>query len=500
MHAPLLLGIDLGTSGTKATLVDRDGRTVASATVEHPTRAPHPGHSEQDPEDWWRSTIGAVRAAVGDRGRSVAALGLTGQMHGLVMVDAGGATLRPCILWNDQRSAPQCGEIEARIGVERLLEWTGNRMLPGFQAPKILWCREHEPHLERRAAKHLLPKDWLRWRLAGRYATDVSDASGTLLFDCARRRWSADLLAALAIDRSTLPECSESIEVTAALAKTAAAELGLPEGLPISAGAGDQAASAVAAGIVEEGRVSITVGTSGVAFAASAAWRRSERGELHAFCHAVPGQWHLMGVMLSAGGSLRWYRDTLGGGATYDELAAEAIEIAPGSDGLLFLPYLTGERCPHPDPHARGTLIGLTPGHRRAHLTRAVFEGITFGLRDNLDLIRAAGVSPTSVALAGGGARSRFWRPLCADTFGVPVDVAAEDEGSSLGAALLAGVAVGVWSTVETASAAAGKARSSQRIEPEPSAAAQLRPALHRYRTLYRALAGYFAQPLIATG
>jgi xylulokinase len=489
----LFLGIDLGTSGTKAVVIDERARVVASATQGHPISTPRSGWSEQDPEEWWRSTIEAVRAALAtipDGGRQVAGIGLSGQMHGLVMVDGAGDVLRPCILWNDQRSAPQCARVEAELGIPALIGMIGNRMLPGFTAPKILWCRDHEPELERRARTHLLPKDWLRFRMSGTRATEVSDASGTALFDCGQRRWSAELLAALKIDPSTMPASAESCVPTATLSAAAGELLGFPAGIPIVGGAGDQAASALGAGIVREGAVSVTIGTSGVAFATCNAWRPAPRGEAHAFCHAVPGRWHVMGVMLSCGGSLRWYRDTFGfaaGDPGYEAITREAAASAPGAGDITFLPYLTGERCPHPNPDARGALLGLHAAHRRTEISRAVLEGITFGLRDNLELIRSLGVRIDAVRLAGGGARSPFWRQLCADIFGVPIETAHGDEGGALGVALLAGVGAGLWPTVDAAtSAAASSAPAGERVSPgDPGAYAV---AYDRFRAAYQAL------------
>ncbi|MBL9121032.1 MAG: xylulokinase [Phycisphaerae bacterium] len=483
----LLLGIDLGTTGTKAVVVDDRGSVVASATREHPLSAPRPGWSEQDPETWWQSTCEAVKAAlatVPNGPKRIAGIGLSGQMHGLVMVDADGEPLRPCILWNDQRSAPQCERIEREIGLEAIVRMTGNRMLPGFTAPKILWCREHEPELERRARTHLLPKDWLRFRLSETRATEVSDASGTLLFDCGRRCWSEAMLDTLRIDRATMPECAESTVVSARLSARAGESLGLRSGIPIVGGAGDQAASAIGSGIVREGAVSVTIGTSGVAFATCDAWRPSARGEVHAFCHAVPGRWHVMGVMLGCGGSLRWYRDTFAfpqGDHGYEAIVAEAATSQPGARGISFLPYLSGERCPHPDPEIRGALLGLDASHRRADVSRAVLEGITFGLGDNLDLIRGLGIPVGEVRLAGGGARSAFWQQLCADVFGCPVLVSRGNEGGALGVALLAGVGVGLWRSVDEACPSID----SSAERKLPVASDSLHRAMDRFRQAY---------------
>jgi xylulokinase len=484
----LFLGIDLGTSGTKAVLVDERGRAIASATAEHPISTPHPGWSEQAPEDWWRSTIAAVRAVLGaidDAKARIRGIGLSGQMHGLVMLDGFGRVLRPCILWNDQRSADLCAAFEDRTPL--LLAATGNRMLPGFLLPKLLWCRRHEPLLERAARTHLLPKDWLRFRMSGVRATEPSDASGTSLFDCRHRRWSQEIAAAFDVDPATLPPSSESVVATASLTADAAAELGLREGTPIVGGAGDQAASAIGAGIVREGAVSATIGTSGVVFAASERWRSTERGEAHAFCHAVPERWHLMGVMLSCGGSLRWFRDAFGypaGDAGYEAIMRDAASSEPGARGAIFLPYLTGERCPHPEPRARGAFVDLDPSQRRADLARAVVEGITFGLRDNLDLIRGLGVGVESVRLAGGGARSPFWRALCADVFGAPVETTHADAGGALGVALLAGVGTSHWRSVDDAVASADGAFG-RRSVVEPTAASAYGDAYARFRAAF---------------
>ncbi len=496
----LLLGIDLGTGGVRALLVAPDGEVVAAHAAEHPLSTPRPGWAEQDPESWWTACVAAIRGALAQVSSArVAAIGLSGQMHGLVMCDARGTPLRPCILWCDSRSAPQCVEAERRIGLDRLLELAGNRMLAGFTAPKILWCREHEHELERAAAIHLLPKDWLRHRLSGTFATEVSDASGTLLFDCANRRFSEELCGLLEIDLRTMPECFESPVISAHLSRDAAAATGLVAGTPIVGGGGDQAAQAVGTGLVREGPVSLTLGTSGCSFAVRGSWPGNPGGILHAFCHAVPGTWHLMGVMLSAGGSLRWFRDTVArdlketararGVDPYDLISEEALAAAAGAEGLLFLPYLSGERTPVADPHARGGFVGLSVAHTRSHLARAVFEGITFGARDGLDLIRAAGTPIDSVRLSGGGARSPMWRRLCADVFGVPAVLVNTSEGAAYGAALIAGAGCGVYPSVE--SAADAVIRETERIDPGPDAAAYP-PILARYRRLYPALQPFF--------
>lgn len=507
---PLLLGIDIGTTGAKVVLVDgRDANAIAHRTVEYPLHMPRPNWCEQDPHDWWRATVQAVRQVMETERvepRRIAAIGLSGQMHGLVTLDAAGQVIRPAILWNDQRTAAECEAITQRIGLERLIQLTGNVALTGFTAPKILWMREHEPQAYQRIASMLLPKDYIRYRMSGERYIDVADASGTLLLDVAHRAWSEEVLSALDIPRAWLPTVTECDVASTRLHGEAARELGLVEGTPIAAGAGDQAAQAVGSGIVAEGTVCVTIGTSGVVFAPCKSYRPEPRGRLHAFCHAVPGMWHLMGVMLSAGGSLRWFRDLLGdefnehscylGKDPYDLLTEEASHIAPGADGLIFLPYLTGERTPHPDPNARGVFFGLSLQHKRPHLARAVLEGITFGLRDGLDLLSEAGVRPTEIRVSGGGAKSVMWRQMIADVFGRPVTTCESPHGAAMGAALLGGVSAGVFDSVV---AAARLLRTNpQRTEPGP--AATVYPAvLERYRSLYPALAGEFARGAVAS-
>ena len=500
-RSALLLGIDLGTTGCKALLIDERGAVVAEATRAYPLRAPLPHWSEQDPTEWWNSAAASIRAIVerADAGERIAAVGLTGQMHGLVLLDASGEVLRPAILWNDQRTAAQCERLSREIGLARLLGWTGNALLPGFTAPKIVWVREHEPEVYARVAHVLLPKDYLRYRLTGEYLGDVSDASGTSLFDVGRRRWSDEMLAATAIPRAWLPEVTESPVASARVSPSAARETGLLDGTPIVAGAGDQAAQAVGGGLVAAGEVSVTIGTSGVVFAASPSYAPEPAGRLHAFCHAVPGMWHYMGVMLSAGGSLRWYRDVLGeseraaaaatGGDPYDVLLEDAARAPAGCDGLIFLPYLSGERTPHVDPHARGVFFGLSSRHEKPHLTRALVEGITFGLRDSLELLRNLGVASPQVRVSGGGARSALWRQIVADIFGMPVVTSNVTQGAAFGAALLAGVGAGVYPDVATA---AGRVvRFTSQADPGP--AVSVYQALYpRYRALYQALAAEF--------
>jgi len=496
-----LLGIDIGTTGSKAILLDEQGTVRARATTEYPMHTPRPLWAEQDPEQWWKASIESIRAVLAAAGTPppIAAVGLTGQMHGLVLLDAHGAPLRPCIMWNDQRTARECADITARLTLPRLLELTGNPVLPGFTAPKIVWVRTAEPEIYRKTAKILLPKDYVRYRLTGVYAGDVSDSSGTSLFDVGRRRWSHEMLEALEIPAGWLPEVMESSEISGTVTAEAAAATGLPRGIPVVAGAGDQAAQAVGTGIVREGAVSATIGTSGVVFAASSSYRIEPQGRLHAFCHAVPGTWHLMGVMLSAGGSVRWYRDTLGreemvraaaeGVDPYDLLIGEAAGVPAGSDGLLFLPYLTGERTPYPNPQARGVFFGLTVRHTKAHLTRAVLEGVTYGLRDSLSLMRTLGIAPRQVRASGGGARSAVWRQMMADVFGTEIAAVTSEEGAAYGAALLAGVGAGLYRDANEACDRSVHVAAACRPGADSIRYERLYP---RYRALYAALEGEF--------
>lgn len=488
------LGIDVSTTATKALLIDDSGAVVAVAASSYGFETPRPLWSEQDPALWWDGACRSIRAVLAEAGvapGAVQAMGLTGQMHGLVLLDERGAVLRPAILWNDQRTGAQCEEIRRRFGRERLIALTGNEALAGFTAPKILWVRQHEPDIYARTRHILLPKDYVRYRLTGDFATDKAGAAGTLLFDLAARDWSPELLAALEIDRALLPPTFEGPAVTGAVTSAAAEATGLLPGTPVVAGGGDQAAQAVGVGAIAEGIVAVTLGTSGVVFASTNRPLVEPEGRLHAFCHALPGRWHLMGVMLSAAGSLRWYRDTLAPGVDYPDLDAEAAAVPPGSEGLLFLPYLTGERTPHPDPYARGAFAGLTVRHTRGHLTRAVLEGVAFGLRDSFTLLQEAGLSPArQVRLSGGGARSPLWRQVLADVLGVELVTTTAAEGAAYGAALLAATGAGRFPDVPAAVAAA--VTPGEIVTPGPAAAAY--DALYpHYRALYPALKEQFA-------
>jgi xylulokinase len=498
-----LLGIDVGTSGSKAILIDESGTVRADATTEYPLSTPQPLWAEQNPSDWWSATVTSIRAVLekgGIAAADVVGLGLTGQMHGLVMLDAEGEVLRPCIMWNDQRTAAQCAAITEKVGLDNVLRLTGNPILPGFTAPKIVWVRENEPQVYAQVAKVLLPKDYVRYCLTGGFFSEVSGASGTSMFDVGQRQWSGEMLEALEVPREWLPEVTESPEVSAKVNGAAAEETGLLEGTPVVGGGGDQAAQAVGTGIVAEGVVSATLGTSGVVFAASDSYRVEPEGRLHAFCHAVPGMWHLMGVMLSAAGSFRWYRDTLAevertqeaetGRDAYDLLTEAAAKVAPGCEGLVFLPYLTGERTPYPDPNARGVFFGLTLRHGKPHMTRAVLEGVSYGLLDSLELMRALGLSIEQVRASGGGARSSLWRQILADVFSTEIVTVNVTEGAAYGAALLAGVGAGVYPSVVAACEAAIRLTGQTEPGPAVDVYADYYP---RYRALYPALAPEFA-------
>jgi xylulokinase len=479
----VLLGLDVGTSGARAVAIDDGGEVLADASSDYPLSSPHPGWSEQDPEDWWEAAKEVLGKAAAGANGEIVGIGLTGQMHGSVFLDSYDRVIRPALLWNDQRTDSQCSKITERVGAERLIELAGNPALTGFQAPKILWLREEEPENYSRVASVLLPKDYVRLRLTGEKATDASDASGTLLLDVRRRDWSGEILSALEIPSVWLPEVHEGPEETGRLRKDVAAALGLPRGLPVAAGGGDNAAAAVGTGIVREGLLSSSVGTSGVLFAHTDRFSPDPSGRLHAFCHAVPGAYHLMGVTLSAGGSLAWWSQSVGG--SYDELVSAASEAPAGSEGLLFLPYLSGERTPHLDPAARGAFFGLTSRHTLAHMTRAVMEGVLFSLRDSLEIMRGLGVPIGEVRATGGGARSVLWRELQADVYGTPIRRTASDEGPAYGAALLTGVTVDAYDSVEEATSVIRLREEVTEFDPERIAAYE--GAYEAYRSLYPA-------------
>jgi xylulokinase len=456
-----LVGLDVGTTGVKALAITPEGDVVASAEEGYSLSSPHPGWAEQDPDDWRR----ASEAALARLGVDPAGVGLSGQMHGLVCLDAQGDVLRPAILWNDQRTAAECAEIEERVGLERLIALTGNRALTGFTAPKLLWLRRHEPDVYARIHRIVLPKDYVRLCLTGEWAIDAADASGTLLFDVAQRRWSDDVLDALEIPAEWLPPVSESTEI---------------------AGAGDQQAAALGVGVIAPGAISVVLGTSGVVLAALPAYAHDAEARVHAFCHAAPDLWEAMGVMLNAAGALQWFHDAFASDLSFEDLTAEAARCEAGADGVVFLPYLQGERTPHADPGATASFSGLSLRHGRAHLARAVLEGVAYGLRDSLELLRQLGVEPAIGRASGGGARSRLWLEIVASVLELPLERCAVDEGSAYGAALLAGVASGTFGSAEDAVAACVRVR--ETVEPNHAWIPVYREGYARYRALYPAL------------
>jgi xylulokinase len=491
-----LLGIDLSTSTAKALLINLQGQVLGVGSTALTVSTPKPLWSEQDPEAWWQATIASIRQVLHKTGivsNQIAAIGLTGQMHGLVILDEKGKVLRPSILWNDQRTGKQCDEIRARIGKEQLICTTGNDALTGFTAPKILWVREHEPEIYVKIRHILLPKDYIRYRLTDIFAMDKADGSGTILFDLEQRTWSPAILAALDIPRLWLPPTYEGPEFTGHVSQEASELTGLKVGTPVAAGGGDQSAQAVGVGAVQPGVIALTVGTSGVVFATTPSAMVESQGRLHAFCHAVPGMWHFMGVMLSAAGSLQWYRDTLAPGISFDDLSEEAKTIPAGCEGLQFLPYLSGERTPYPDPLARGAFIGLTTRHQRGHLTRAVLEGVAFGLKDNFQLIKRAGLGKVSqVRASGGGMKGSLWRQILADVLETELVELNTSEGAGFGAALLAGVGAKIWPDVPTACDAT--IQITHVTKPSTGQFNAYREAYEIYQTLYPTLKSTFAR------
>lgn len=498
-----LLGIDVGTSGTKALLITTDGEAVASSTRIYPLSTPYPLWAEQDPEDWWQATIGAIRDVLAESGvdpKSIRGMGLSGQMHGAVLLDENNQVLRPGILWCDQRTAAECAWITDTVGHEKIVDVLCNPVLTGFTAGKIIWVRNNEPDVYAKVRKVLLPKDYIRYRLTGEFATEVSDASGTALFDVRNRKWADEVLDAIDIPKEWMPKCYESPEVSGRISENAAALTGLKAGMEVVGGGGDQAAGAVGNGVVESGIVSSTVGTSGVVFAFADEPVIDPQLRVHTFCHAVPDKWHVMGVMLSAGGSLRWYRDTFAeqemsvsrsiGGEVYDILSQQADTVDPGCEGLIFLPYLTGERTPYPDPNARGNFFGITLRHGKAHFVRSVMEGVAYGLRDSFTILDEMNVPIRQVRASGGGARSAVWRQIQADVSGRDHVVINVDEGPAFGVALLAGVGTGFYGSVEEACRSTIKVNLS--TSPEPSANAIYSKYYGVYRNLYKALKGEF--------
>jgi len=484
----MFLGVDVGTGGTRAVLVDRNGTVITSHSSEHAAIASAEiGWAEQSPEDWWRAAQEAIRGAIatsGDRGEAIEAIGLTGQMHGCVMLDENGTVLRPALIWCDQRTQPQCDWLTDKIGFDQLIELTANPALPNFTLTKLLWVREHQPEIFAKIRHVLCPKDYVRFRMTGEYAIDMQEASGTLLLDVANRRWSAEVAEAAGIPMEWLPRLFEGPEICARISESGAAATGLAAGTPVAAGAGDQGAGAVGMGILKPGTVSATIGTSGVVFASTDAPTKDRLGRLHTFCHAAPGLWHVMGVTNGAGLSLRYFRDTFAPESDYDALSALAALVPAGSDGLFWTPYLFGERTPHLDAKARAAFVGITASHTRGHFVRSVLEGVAFSLRDTLTLFSELNIPVEEIRLGGGGARGKLWRQIQADIYGQPVQLLEAEEGGAFGAALLAGTGIGAWPSVEAA--CASTVRIAETISPVH--ASEMDIAYKEYRKIYPAL------------
>ena len=491
-----VLGIDVGTGGTRAVIMNESGRIIASATEEHaPFSSPQIGWAEQHPEDWWRAAKIAIRKSleIGSlRGEEISCVGFSGQMHGAVMLDSSDEPVRPALIWCDVRTEKQCDEINERIGTGKLIQLTCNPALANFTLTKLVWTRENEPETWARVRSVMLPKDYVRLKLTGERATDLADASGTLLLDVANRKWSAEVLHAVEMDQSILPQLFESPEICGTISAAGAEATGLKSGTPVVAGAGDQAAGAVGMGIASPGAVSATIGTSGVVFAATDRPALDPKGRLHTFCHAIPGRWHVMGVTQAAGLSLRWFRDCFGAKSSeknsdpYNLLTAEAATVPPGAEGLLWAPYLMGERTPHLDPNARAVLVGLSASHTRAHIVRAILEGVTFSLRDTFTIFREMNVPVNRIRLGGGGARSALWRQIQADIYGREVEIVEAEEGAAYGAAMLAGVGARFWPTVDAACDSV--VRVVNRITPDAATVAVMNSSYEKYGRIYPAM------------
>ncbi len=482
------LGLDIGTSGSRAIVIDENGNVAATATASHEDFAsPEIGWAEQDPDDWWRACKEAIAQVLTQvNSEEIIAISFSGQMHGSVFLDENDKVIRPALLWCDQRTEKQCEEITEKIGKERLIELVCNPAVTGFTLPKLLWLRENEPENWAKVKTVLLPKDYIRLKLSGDKAGDVADSSGTLYFDVQNRRYSKEILSAFEIDENILPKVYESIEITGKVSQSGAAETGLKEGTLVIAGAGDNAAGAIGMGITHPGKVSATIGTSGVIFAVTDAPKLDLKGRIHTLCHAIPNRWHNTGVTLAAGLSFKWFRETFGDGKSYDELVSDAEQIPSGSDGVIWLPYLMGERAPHLDPNARAAFVGITAQNHKAHFTRAVLEGVAFSLRDSLEIFKESGAEISSIRLGGGGAKSALWQQIQADIYGKTVEIIETDEGAAFGAAILAGVGAGAWNSVDEA--CEKTIHVEQQIKSDPRSEAILDKNYSFYKTLYSAL------------
>ncbi len=486
-----LIGIDIGTSGTKSVLFDTEGNTIASATAEYPLYQPENGWAEQNPQDWWNAVCSTLKEISKKACGEICGIGLSGQMHGLVMLDEKNEVLRNAIIWCDGRTAKECREIESIIGHDRLLEITGNPALAGFTASKIMWVKKHEPESFKRCRHILLPKDYIRYMLTGVYATDVSDASGMQLLDVGKRYWSDEVLEQLGIDRDLLAKVYESPEVTGYVSEAASKLCGLKEGIPVAAGAGDNAAAAIGTGVCENGKAFTTIGTSGVVFAHTDEMIFDPKGRIHTFCCAVPGAWHVMGVTQAAGLSLSWFKNQFAGDLSYREIDNLCENIPIGSDKLIYLPYLMGERTPVLDTNARGVFFGLSAMHTRAHMARAVMEGVSYSLKNCLDVLCEVGVAAADMALCGGGAKGSFWRGMIADLFNMPVKIMQSEEGPALGAAILAGCAAGIFKDVSDGCGRIVKVKKEQ--QPNEKNHAEYEKYYQVYNSLYPSLKSNFS-------
>lgn len=490
------LGIDVGTGGTRAVVVDETGKVTATATAEHHAFAsPEIGWAEQNPHDWRRAAVEAIRAVLAEEkinAAEIGAIGFSGQMHGAVLLDERDEVLRPALIWCDQRTDKQCRDLTERIGAENLIKLVANPAITGFTLPKLLWTRDNEPEIWEKVRTILLPKDYVRLKLSGDKATDVADASGTLLFDVKNRRWSNEMFDALDLDENLFPRAFESIEITGKISAEGAKETGLIEGTLIVAGAGDNAAGAIGMGLTRAGTVGATIGTSGVVFGVTDEPKFDLKGRIHTLCHAIPERWHNTGVTLAAGLSLKWFRENFGGNKSFDELTDEAAKIPAGADGLLWLPYLMGERTPHLDANARACFVGLTANHTRAHLTRAVLEGVAFSLREAMEIFVETGAKIKKIRLGGGGAKSKLWRQIQADIYGRTVEILEAEEGAAFGAAILAGVGAGKWKTVDEA--CEKTIRVAEIVEPNRTNAQIYDGQFATYRKIYPAMRMIFAK------
>ncbi len=493
------LGIDVGTTSTKTVLIDENGSVISSATKEYPLDVPKAGWAQQDPSDWYQAAIDTIKEVIANanvKPEQIKALGLSGQMHGSVFLDKNNEVIRPAILWCDQRTEKQCQQIYDIFGYEGFIKLSFNQALPGFTAPKILWLKENEPENYKKVAQILLPKDYVRFMLSGTFATEVSDAAGTVMMDIAKRDWSDEILEGMGLTRDLLPKVFESPVISSKVNEHTARQTGLVEGTPIVGGASDNAAGAIGSGIIREGLVSDSIGTSGVVFATSDKPVYDPQGRVHAFCHAIPGKWHFTGVTLSAAGSLKWYYEGFGANEEFRKkypdkqgyalLNKQAENVEPGSESLLFLPYLSGERTPHGDPYARGVFFGISYRHTQDHFVRAIMEGVSFSQHDCLEIIKQQNITPDKVVMFGGGAKSKVWRQILADILNSKIVTLNIEEGPAYGVALLAGVGAGIYEDIEQACSQTIKEVSEN--NPIPENVSRYGKLYEVYHALYKSL------------